>query len=226
MEARNINAKVSRTAVATRRRLVENAARRSRGRAGAPGSVMAESAGGEITSLLARMAAGDSAAEAELFVAIQRDLRERAHRLLRSQPRGHTLETDGLVNEAYLRLVGSRETAWKDRGHFLAVAARAMRCVLVDHARGRQRIKRRAEGHEVPLDALCARYEERAIDLLLLHEALERLATVDSRAAAIVEMRFFGGMSLPEISTALGAALRTVERDWEHARAWLHGEMT
>lgn len=150
----------------------------------------------------------------------------RAHHLLRSQPASHTLQTDGLVNEVYLRLAGCRNTTWQNRSHFLAVAARAMRSILVDHGRRKSRKKRQADGHEVPLDSVYASYTERAIDLLQLDEALGRLAATDARAARIVEMRFFGGMTLPEVARALDTSLRTVERDWEHARLWLHRELT
>lgn len=178
----------------------------------------------DITTLLGLVREGDGAAEAELFARVQEDLKRRAGRLLHGQ-RQVTLETAALVNEAYLRLAG-RSCNWRDRAHFFAVAARAMRCVLVDHARRRQRAKRGGDGQAIPLDDLLRTYEHRGASVLDLDDALSLLAKRDKRAARVVEMRFFGGLALPEIAQTLDVGLRTVERDWEFARAWLHRELS
>jgi RNA polymerase sigma factor (TIGR02999 family) len=175
-----------------------------------------------ITELLRRMAEGDAGAEADLLGHVYEDLRRVARGCMRGQPRGHTLQATALVHEAWLRLARARGFPWKDREHFLSVAARAMRQVLVDHARGKGRRKRGGGRRRHPLDAIVVTYEERAIDLLALDEALGRLGGVDPQAARIVERRFFGGMSVEEVARSLGVSVRTAERDWEHARAWLH----
>jgi RNA polymerase sigma factor (TIGR02999 family) len=178
----------------------------------------------DITTLLGRMRSGDHAAEVELFARVHGELAGRAAQLLRGQ-RHLTLETLALVNESYLRLVRGA-VDWQDRGHFFAVAAKAMRCILIDHARSREREKRGGDRARQPLDDVVVSYDERAMGLLELDDALATLARQDARAARIVELRFFCGLTLPEIAQALGIAPRTVERDWEAARAWLHRELS
>lgn len=179
----------------------------------------------DITGLLQRAASGDAAAETSLFALLYDDLKRQAEALMRRQPRGHTLQATGLLHEAWLRVARRADVDWKSRGHFFGFAARAMRSVLVDHARAKGRGKRGAGRARVPLDALLLPYEDRAGDLLALDEALKRLALRDADGAAVVEMRFFGGFTAPETAQALGFSLRKVERDWEHARTWLRREL-
>ncbi len=176
-----------------------------------------------ITDLLRRMSRGDAEAESALLAFLYEELHRVARACMRGQPPGHTLQATALVHEAYLRLVRLRDFPWKDRDHFLAVAARAMRSVLVDHARGKGRAKRGGKNRRRhPLDSVVVSYEERALDLLALNDALERLAGLDAQAAKVVERRFFGGMTVEEVARGLGVSVRTVERDWEMARTWLH----
>ena len=144
---------------------------------------------------------------------------------MREQRKDHTLQATALVNEAYLRLHDGRELAATDRIGFLALASTAMRCVLVDHARSRGRDKRQPPGERVPLDALLVAYEDRAVDMLALDEGLERMDAFDPEMARAVEMRFFGGLSAEETAGFLGIPLRTFERRWQAARAWLRAEI-
>lgn len=179
---------------------------------------------GEATRLLLRLQAGDPGAGEALFDLVQAELRRLAGRYMRDQPAEHTLQPTALVNEAWLRLCGPDEVRFESRGHFLAVAARAMRSILVDHARARE-TQKRGEGHRPqPIDELLARVEERAHDLLALDAALERLERHDADLARIVVLRFFGGMTVDEVGEHLGVSGRTVDRGWRTARAWLKRE--
>ena len=148
-----------------------------------------------------------------------------AARWMRDQPRNHTLQATELVHEAYLRLHGRPELSALDRVGFLAHASTAMRCALVDHARSRARQKRQPHGDRVPLDSLLLSYEDRAVDLLALDEALRRLDTFDPDMASAVDLRFFGGLSAEETAELLGIPLRTFERRWRAVRAWLRAEV-
>jgi RNA polymerase sigma factor (TIGR02999 family) len=172
---------------------------------------------------------GDAEASHALFAALYDTLRSQARAVVRTRSRSgsrsSTLQSADVVNEVYLRIADCGG-APADRSHFFAVAAAAMRCVLVDHVRLRRRRKRAASGQRVELDDLVAEFEERSVDLLDLDAALARLATHSPRAARIVEMRFFGGLELSAIARALGVHERTVKRDWRYARAWLHAELT
>jgi RNA polymerase sigma factor (TIGR02999 family) len=167
----------------------------------------------------------DGAALDAMLPVVYDELRRLAHRQLRRERAGHTFQTTALVHEAYVRLVDQTRVQWRDRAHFLAVAAMAMRRILVDHARRRGRVKRGGALRRVPLDALDLAAEDRAELLQALDDALRRLAAVDPRAARVVECRFFGGMTEPETGAALGVGLRTVSRDWQRARSWLFQEM-
>ncbi|HMV85659.1 MAG TPA: sigma-70 family RNA polymerase sigma factor [Blastocatellia bacterium] len=182
----------------------------------------------EITLLLGEWRKGDQAALDLLTRAVQVELRQIAQRALRRQPRGQTLQTADLVNEAYLRLLGQANVDWQNRAHFFAVAARVMRFVLVDHARARQMAKR-SSGEQVSLDEIVTvtpdKTEGRVDDLLALNDALERLATFDEQKSRIVEMRYFAGMSVDEVAEALGISGITVKREWARARAWLYREL-
>ena len=178
-----------------------------------------------VTRLLQRLNAGEEGAAEDLLQLLYQELHRRAARYMRSQPADHTLQPTALVNEAYMRLLGSGQTPWADRNHFLSVAAKAMRSVLVDHARARGRDKRRAPGLQVPLDNLVASHEKRALDLLALDEALRRLAEFDPDMAYAVELRFFGGLTVDEVARILEVPKRTFERNWTATRAWLFAEM-
>ncbi|CAA9312931.1 MAG: Gll4071 protein [uncultured Gemmatimonadetes bacterium] len=160
------------------------------------------------------------------FPQVYDELRLLAHRQLDREAEGHTLGTTALVHEAYLRLAGSGGVEWHDRGHFFALAATAMRRILVDHARRRGADKRGGAPRPVPLeDAAALAIEERAGMLVALDEALERLAALDARQARVIECRFFGGLTEEETAQAVGVGLRTVKRDWAKARAWLYQEL-
>jgi RNA polymerase sigma factor (TIGR02999 family) len=176
----------------------------------------------EVTVLLARWRDGDQAALDELVPVVYGELRVLAARYLRSERGGHTLQPTSLVNEAFVRLLGPARVRPQDRTHFFALAARTMRRVLVDHARRRQAEKRPAPEDRLTLvTAVAGSTAAPEIDLLALHEALERLAAIHPRQARLVELRYFGGLSNREAAEALEVSLATVERDWQVARLWL-----
>jgi len=179
----------------------------------------------DIDHLLARWRAGDEQARDALYTRIYGELRQLASLYLQKQPRSHTLEPQALVHEAYLKMLGSGLADFADRTHFLAAAAKAMRWVLVDHARGKQRRKRGEGQEQIPLDQITVGYEERVIDILALDEALRQLGAFDAQAACVVELRFFAGLSVKEAAEFLGCSPRQVERDWTSARAWLRGQL-
>jgi RNA polymerase sigma-70 factor, ECF subfamily len=180
----------------------------------------------EITLLLHRMSEGDEAARDAVFERLYDELRRVAGALLRrATPVGGTLQATALVHEAWIRLSGLEGFAWENREHFLSLAARAMRHVLVDHARRRNSIKRGGDFDRVPLDAVVVAYEEQSVDLEKLEAALKQVEERDPAAARIVECRFFGGMTMEEIARATGVSVRTVEREWAHVRAWLRREL-
>lgn len=154
------------------------------------------------------------------------ELRKLAARRMRYERPDHTLQTTALVHEAYLRLAEETPQVYADRVHFLASAAQVMRHVLVDHARSRKSRKRGAGGLQVTLDENLLATPGSTIDVLMIDEALNRLAVMDARQAKIVEMHFFAGMTFEEMASALSIALRTAKRDWAMARAWLHGELS
>jgi len=176
---------------------------------------------GAFGELLSRLSQGDQAALEHALPIIYRELRDLAAAHLAGERPGHTLQPTALVHEAYLRLVEGRPISYQDRTHFLAVASRAMRQVLVDHAVRRRAIKRGGTSHRVPLEATLILFEERCFDLIALDEALEHLSGIDATQSQIVELRFFAGLSMTEVAAALNLPLRTVEREWAMARAWL-----
>lgn len=177
------------------------------------------------SQLLRAARAGDREAFDHLFALAYDELRKAAHQRLRRQRAGETLSTTALVHEAYLRLVDQSRAQWVDRAHFLALASRAMRFVLVDHVRARTARKRGGDAEVVPLDEVQLAAEGKASDLLALHEALERLAGFSARLAQLVEYRFFGGLTYDEIAEVTGTSVPTVKRDWTRARAWLFQAM-
>jgi RNA polymerase sigma factor (TIGR02999 family) len=161
----------------------------------------------------------------EALVSILYDeLHRLAHHYMRNERPGHTLQTTAIVNEAYLRLAGIEHIQWRDRSHFVAMAATAMRRVLVDHARGRARDKRGGDLTITPLDADVSAPEP-DVDLLALNDALDRLASLDSRQARIVELRYFAGLTIEEVADALDVSSGTVKREWSIAKAWLYREL-
>lgn len=178
-----------------------------------------------VTALLAGLANGDAAASDALFPLLYEELRRVAHRQLRAERAGHTLCTTALVHEAYLRLVDQTRAQWVNRAQFLSVAARAMRRVLIDYARRYRAGKRGGGWDRLDLDDVDVPVAERAESLLALDDALERLTVLNPRLTQVVECRFFGGMTEPEIADALGLTERTVRRDWVKAKAWLHDEL-
>lgn len=182
----------------------------------------------EIVSALERGELLDGATAEELMPLVYDQLRRLARAYMSRETPGHTLQPTALVHEAYLRMVDSTKISWQGRTHFFAVGARVMRRLLIDHARGRGRVKRGADWQRVTFSEMLPHLKQREIDLdqlLALNEALDRLAELDERQARVVELRFFGGLSAPEAAAVLGVSLRTVEGDWTHARAWLKREL-
>jgi len=192
---------------------------------GQGGDLAARSAG-EITECLDRLRAGDAQALDRLTELLYRDLRELARKRLWGERVDHTLGTTGLVHEAYMRLAGQRQLTPADRAEFLAAASNTMRRVLIDYARGRRRAKRGGDAVHVPLDDVAPFLSDRACDEMIeLDQALSRLDEMRPRAARVFEQRVFGGQSLAEIAEILGISTKTVQRDWEAARAWLRKEV-
>lgn len=180
---------------------------------------------GEITRVLLEARAGDAGALDRLIPLVYDDLRKVARNRLRLEPTGHTLDTTGLVHEAYLRLVDQTRVDWRNRSQFYAAAAVAMRRILVDYARRHATVKRGGGRQRVPLSAAHVPVEARAETLLELDRALERLSALDERLGRVVECRFFGGLTEAETADALGVSTRTVERDWMKAKGLLHLEL-
>jgi RNA polymerase sigma factor (TIGR02999 family) len=179
----------------------------------------------EVTQLLLAWRGGDAGAFERLVPMVYQDLRRLARNQLRRDHAGWTLETTGLVHEAWLRLVDADRVDWQDRGHFLGVAARAMRQVVIEYARRRSAEKRGGGVRAATLDEQVIPIDEHAEWLLDLNEALERLAAHRVRLARVVECRFFAGLSNEETAEALGSSVRTVKRDWTFARSWLQREL-
>ena len=175
----------------------------------------------DIVQLLSEVGERRDGAADELFVRVYGELHAIAVGFMGRERDDHTLQPTALVHEAFLRLVGQRSSSWQNRAHFLGVAAMAMRRILVDHAR-RRRAGKRHGGHRVTLDDDLAITEDGTVDVLLVDQALAQLARLDERQAKIVEMRFFGGLTIEQIAEALGISAATVGRDWVLARAWLY----
>jgi len=179
----------------------------------------------DITELLLAHGGGDAAALDRLVPLVYDDLRRIARGQLRCRRPGDTLNTTGLVHEAYVRLVDQTRASWRDRGHFFAVSAIAMRQIVVDHARRRMRAKRGGDRVTVPLDDVQEPAAREAARILEIDEALEKLAKVDRRLAQVVECRYFAGLTEEETAAALGVSVRTAQREWFKARAWLRQEL-
>lgn len=179
----------------------------------------------DVTALLARLSNGEKAALDELLPAVYDELRRLAHRQLRPQRDDFTLRTTELVHEAYAKLVDHHEVDWQDRQHFFAIAARAMRQVLVNYARRRTADKRGGDTFPNPLDEVTPKSPRPPLAVLAVDQALDRLAEIDERRYRVVECRFFGGYTIEETADVLDVSTSTVERDWRTAKAWLQREL-
>lgn len=180
---------------------------------------------GEVTQLLAELRRGDAAAGDRLLPMVYAELRQLAGKYMRGERQNHTLQPTALVNEAYLQMMGGHAGDWQSRAHFIGVAARTMRHLLVDHARAQRAEKRGGGVDAITIDDRLAGETDRTLDLLELHQALEKLAERDPKQVQIVELRFFGGLNNEEIAEILQVSPRTVIREWNIARAWLHGQL-
>jgi RNA polymerase sigma-70 factor, ECF subfamily len=183
-----------------------------------------ESVPGEISTLLRAWSDGDQSALARLTPIVYDELHRLAHRYMRGERPGHSLQTTALVNEAYMRLVDYKRMEWRDRAHFFAVSAQAMRRILVDHAR-RHNLKRGGGMQRVSLEEASVMSGDEDTDLVALENAMNALAEIDARKVQVVEMRFFGGLSVDETAEVLKVSPVTVKRDWVVAKAWLHREL-
>ena len=180
----------------------------------------------EITALLQAWSGGDEAAFERLVPLVDGELRRIARRCLEARRPEATLETTSLMNQAYVRLIDLNQAGWRDRAHFFALCTRIMRGILVDHARAHRRQKRGAGAAHVSLDQATVVSPERAADLVAIDDALNALAQVDSRKGRVVELRFFGGLSIEETAEVLSVSRETVQRDWKVARMWLLRELS
>lgn len=178
-----------------------------------------------VSKLLLNWGQGDQGAREALIPLVYDELRRLARRYLRRERPDHTLQSAALVNEAYLRLIRQDQPQWQNRAHFFAVAAQLMRHILVDHARNRAAAKRGAGAPRLTLDPDVALPQARDVDLVALDDALNQLAALDPQQSRLVELRFFGGLSIEETSVVLGVSPATVKREWATARAWLQREM-
>src|SRR5262245_38512040 len=179
-----------------------------------------------ITGLLQAWGAGDHAALDKLVPLVDAELRRLARRYMGRERAGHTLQPTALINEVYLRLIDWGNISWQDRAHFFGLSARLMRCTLVDHARRHRTSKRGGGALAIAFDEASVVPQERTADLVAIDDALNTLATQDSRKSQIVELRFFGGLSVEETAAVLKSSPRTVKRAWSLARAWLYGQLT
>lgn len=180
----------------------------------------------EVNRLLDDWGNGDSSALEKLIPLVSEELHRLAHFYMSREHAGHTLQTTALVNEAYLRLADQKQTRWQNRAHFFAIAAQLMRRILVDHARSFHAAKRGGGVDKVPLEEATVLSPERSSDLLDLDSALKRLNELDSRKSRIVELRYFGGLTVEETAEVLRVSAITVMRDWNLAKAWLHRELS
>ena len=179
----------------------------------------------EVTRLLVRLTDGDRGVLDDLLPVVYGELRRLAASYLRKERVGHTLQPTALVHEAYMRLVDQTQVQWQNRAHFFGVAAQMMRRILVDHARGRQAEKRGGEYQKLSLDENIDVSGDRSAELVALDEALDRLAQLDPQKSRIVELRFFGGLSVEETAEVIGVSAPTVKRQWRMAKAWLYGQV-
>ena len=187
-----------------------------------PRKKIMETSSQSVSYLLHRWSGGDRAALDQLLPLVYDELHRMARRYMQQQPDGHTLQTTALIHEAYLRLMGQEEKYWENRAHFFGVAAQAMRHILVDYARARQTAKRGGEARTVTLEEAVFVSDERAAEVVALDDALVELARLAPRQSSVVELRYFGGLSVTEIAEVLQVSTDTVTRDWNQAKAWLY----
>jgi len=180
----------------------------------------------EITRLLQAWSEGEQSALDHLIPLVYEELHRLAHHYMAGERPGHTLQTTALLNEAYLRLVDSPNLGWQNRAHFFAVSAQVMRCILVDWARSRQALKRGGEGRPVPLEEALVVADAPGVDFVALDDALKALAALDPRKCEVVELRFFGGLSVEETAEVLKVSPETIMRDWKSAKKWLRRELS
>ena len=181
----------------------------------------------QITQLLKKWSEGNQEVLDKLMPLVYEELRRQASRYLRRERSNHTLQTTALIHEAYLKLIDQNQVEWQNRTHFFAIAAQAMRRILVDYARERNREKRGGAAENLPIEeAAFVVSEEKNVDLVALDEALNRLAEIDERQARVVELRYFSGLSIDETADILGVSNVTVRRDWNMAKAWLHQQIS
>jgi len=179
-----------------------------------------------VTGLLAELRKGNKEAEGKLIPLVYQELHRLARHYMRGEREGHTLQTSALVNEAYLRLTGEHNVDWKNRAHFFGMSAQIMRRILVDHARTRDAKKRGGALQRVSLENAFVYSDNESWQVVAIHEALNRLAEWDSRQCRIVELRFFCGLDVEETAEVLAISPTTVKREFQHAKAWLHGELS
>lgn len=179
----------------------------------------------EVTQLLTALTRGDDGAASKLIPAVYDELRRLAGSYMRRERSDHTLQATALVHEAYLKLIEQKAVNWQSRAHFFGIAAQLMRRILIDHARGHTRQKRGGEQKKVSLDEAYIFTEKQADELLAVNDSLDRLEKIDPRQARVVEMRFFGGLSVEEAAEVLGVSPKTVKRDWSVAKAWLYADL-
>ena len=175
----------------------------------------------EITGLLVDWSNGDQSALEKLLPLVERELHRLAHSYMRRENPDHTLQTSALVNEAYLKLVDQKKTHWQNRAHFFGIAAQIMRRILMNYARDQHRAKRGGKAVQVSLSQVAVMSEEKSEELIALDEALQRLTEIDERKSQVVELRYFGGLSIEETAEVLKVSQITVMRDWKYAKAWL-----
>jgi RNA polymerase sigma-70 factor, ECF subfamily len=187
---------------------------------------MTSSRSSRVTQLLEKFEPGDRHAGEQLFADVYTELRALAARYLHLERKNHTLQPTALVHEAYLKLVGQTRVDWQGRAHFLAIAAQAMRQILVDHARRHRAAKRGGNRHRIALDDNLVIESNRNVDTLALEDALTKLTKLDPRQAQMIELRFFGGLSIAEVAKVMGISKRSVEREWTMVRAWLRRELS
>lgn len=180
----------------------------------------------EVTRLLRQLDTGDQSGVDQLFAVVYQQLRNLAGQFFRREPKGNTLQPTALVHEAYMKLVDQKHVDWHGRTHFFAVAAQAMRRILVDHARRRGAAKRGGNRHRISLHDDLVIESNRDEDLLSLENALSKLTKLDPRQAQMIELRFFGGLSVAEVAKVMGISTRSVEREWTMVRAWLRRELS
>jgi RNA polymerase sigma factor (TIGR02999 family) len=180
----------------------------------------------EVTRLLRELDTGDRSGVDQLFSAVYQKLRNLAGQFFRREPKGNTLQPTALVHEAYMKLVDQTQVDWQGQTHFFAVAAQAMRRILVDHARRRGAEKRGGNRHRIELNDDLVGEAERSEEILSLENALTKLTNLDPRQAQMVELRFFGGLSVAEVAQVMGMSTRSVEREWTMVRAWLRRELS